>query len=253
MKLLLSNDDGIYAAGIRALAEGLGREHEVMVSAPDGERSAVSRSMTLFSPLRAVPVKLDGLPNVPAYAVGGTPVDCVRLGIGNLFEKPDAVVSGINIGHNLGTDVLYSGTVGAAHEAALLGYQSIAVSICSFEPKHLETAVYAARWGLAYLQAHPLPFGTLLNINAPDLPLEQVKGVRPARTCVVSYTLSYIERMDPSGKPYYWPPRGRSSNAAGCDCDERWMQDGYISVTPLTYDLTDYTLLDGMANVCVEP
>ena len=253
MRLLLCTDDGVRAAGIHALAKGLSREHEVMVSAPDGERSAVSRSMTLFSPLRAVPTMLEDMPGIPAYAVSGTPVDCVRLGIGNLFSPPDIVVSGINIGHNLGTDVLYSGTVGAAHEAALLGYQSIAVSSCSFAPEHFETAVYAARWGIAYVRAHPLPFGTLLNINAPDIPLEQVKGVRPARTCIVSYTLEFIERADPSGRPYYWPPRGRSSDADGNDSDERWIHDGYISVTPLTYDLTDYGLLEKMADVRIDP
>ena len=252
MKLLLSNDDGVSAAGIHALAEGLSKEHEVMISAPDTERSAVSRSMTLFSPLRAARVTLPGLPDIPAYAVSGTPVDCVRLGVGNLFDRPDAVISGINIGHNLGTDVLYSGTVGAAHEAALLGYQSIAVSICSTAPQHLETAVYAARWGLAYVQAHPLPFGTLLNINAPDIPLAQVKGIKPARTCVASYTLKFVEREDPFGKPYYWPPRGRHSDAGTNDCDERWAKDGYISVTPLMYDLTDYQLLGGMADVRIE-
>lgn len=247
MKLLLSNDDGIYAAGIQALTKGLADEHTIFISAPDTERSAVSRSMTLFSPLRARPVQLDGLPEVPAYAVNGTPVDCVRLGLGNLFETPDMVISGVNIGHNLGTDVLYSGTVGAAHEASLLGYQAMAISICSFEPAHFETAVYAAKWGVRYLTKHPLPIGTVLNINVPDIPVEEVKGFRPCSTGVVGYTLKYVERKDPSDKTYYWPPRGRVFDQnSPKDCDERAIMDGYISVTPLGYDLTNYDLLAAM-------
>lgn len=246
MRLLLSNDDGVWAEGIRALAAGFAAEHEVMVSAPDMERSAVSRSMTLFTPLRAKRVKLPGLADIPAYAVNGTPVDCVRLGIGNLFPAPDVVVSGINMGYNLGTDVLYSGTVAAAHEAALLGYQAIAVSCCAHEPKHLDASVLAARWGLEYIKEHPMPFGTVLNLNAPDIPADQIKGVRPARTCIVQYALTYVERADPMGKPYYWPPRSRSAQADHLDCDERWVNEGYISVTPLTYDLTDHSLLAGM-------
>jgi 5'-nucleotidase len=128
MKLLLSNDDGVFASGIRVLAETLSKTHEIYVSAPDAERSGVSRSMTLFEPLRAKPTKIEGLPEIPAYAVSGTPVDCVRLALGNLFPAPDLVVSGINLGPNLGTDVLYSGTVAAAHEAPQLGYQAIAIT-----------------------------------------------------------------------------------------------------------------------------
>ena len=115
MKLLLSNDDGVFAAGIRALAHELNKSHELYVAAPDRERSAVSRAMTLSEPLRAQKTHIEGLPNVPAYAISGTPVDCVRLALGNLFPAPDIVVSGINHGPNLGTDTLYSGTVAAAH------------------------------------------------------------------------------------------------------------------------------------------
>lgn len=150
MKILLSNDDGIFAPGIHALAEALCQAHEVYVCAPDGERSAVSRSMTLFSPLRARKTQLAGLPDIPAYAVSGTPVDCMRLALGNLFPEPDIVVSGVNMGPNLGTDVLYSGTVAAAHEAALLGYQSIAVSCLSYKgEKHRRGgAGGAARGGI---------------------------------------------------------------------------------------------------------
>lgn len=249
MKVLLSNDDGIHASGLHALAAGLCEAHTVMVAAPDGERSAVSHCTTLFAPLRATPAKLDGLPDIPAYGVNGTPVDCVRLGIGRLFESPDIVISGINHGPNTGTDVLYSGTVGASQEAALLGYPAIAISICSSAPKHYyETAVYAVRWGIDYLREHPLPFGALLNINVPDIPLEQVKGVRTARTCMVTYQPQFDERVDPSGKAYYWALRKRIADGIGRDTDENLVHEGYIAVTPLSYDMTDHQLLATMTN-----
>lgn len=235
----MSNDDSVRSEGIRVLAEALSKRYDVCVSAPDCERSAVSRGMTLFCPLRAEAYTLAGLPEIPAYAVNGTPVDCVRLGLGNLFPDAKIVVSGINHGANVGTDVLYSGTVGAAHEAALLGLQAVAISINAFAPTHFETAVHAAAWAVEYVEKHPLPYGTVLNVNTPDLPLAKIRGVRKAPTSVVQYTLKYVEREDPAGRKYYWPPRGRISNSEGLDLDERWLNDSYIVVTPLTYDLTD--------------
>ncbi|MDO4573313.1 MAG: 5'/3'-nucleotidase SurE [Clostridia bacterium] len=246
MKILLSNDDGVHAEGLRVLAEALYGEHTLCVSAPDRERSAVSRSMTLFSPLRARACTLPGLPDVRACAVTGTPVDCVRLGVGNLFGRPDMLLSGINHGGNLGTDTLYSGTVAAAHEAALLGIQAAAISCCSHAPKHLETAAIYARRALRYLSAHPLPVGGLLNVNVPDLPPEEIRGVKLAPVGIEEYALSYVEREDPVGVPYYWAPRGRLTDAAGQDVDVRWVQEGYVVFTPLTYDLTDRASLASM-------
>ncbi len=239
MNLLLSNDDGVFAEGIRVLAEALCNIGTVCISAPDRERSAASRSMTLFSPLRARKTLLNGLEGVEAYAVTGTPVDCVRLGVGNLFPRPDVVVSGINHGSNLGTDALYSGTVSAAHEGALLGIQSLAVSCCGYPPVHFETAAIYAQRAVLYLLEHPLPFGTLLNVNVPDLPPEEIRGVRLAPLCVEKYALRYVERKDPMGVPYYWAPRERMTNAAGLDVDARWAKEGYAVFTPLTFDLTD--------------
>lgn len=246
MKILLTNDDGVFAEGIRVLADALKTEHTLTVSAPERENSCVSRSMTLFSPLRANRVTIPGLDEVPAYAVSGTPVDCVRLGLGNLFPKPDLVISGINIGPNIGTDVLYSGTVGAAHEAAMLGVQAIAISGGSYHPKHLDTAAIAAKWGIRYLQKNPLPWGTVLNINVPDLPIEEIRGIVPAPSGIISYALTFVEREDPAGKPYYWPPRGRKNELVNGKTDEEMSQGGYITVTPLGYDLTNYELLNRM-------
>ena len=246
MKLLLSNDDGVFASGIRVLAETLSKTHEIFVSAPDAERSGVSRSMTLFEPLRAKPTKIEGLPEIPAYAVSGTPVDCVRLALGNLFPAPDLVVSGINLGPNLGTDVLYSGTVAAAHEAALLGYQSIAVSCLSYHGRNIETAARIAALAVDYVAKHPFAFGTLLNVNVPALPFEELKGVKIAPVFVQQYALTYIEREDPMGRKYYWAPRGCTSCSEGMDVDDRWANEGYVTLTPLTYDLTHHGLMRTM-------
>ena len=246
MKILLSNDDGVFAPGLKALAHALKKDHELTVSAPDSERSAVSRSMTLFDPLRARETRIEGLPDVPAYAVSGTPVDCVRLALGNLFERPDIVVSGINMGPNLGTDVLYSGTVAAAHEAALLGYQSIAVSCLSYHGRNIETAARIAGMAVEYVAKHPFAFGTLLNVNVPGLPFEELRGVRVAPVFIQQYELEFIEREDPGGQRYYWAPRGCTACSDGLDVDDRWAREGYVTLTPLTYDLTHVSRLQDM-------
>ena len=246
MKLLLSNDDGVFASGIRALANELNQHHEIFVSAPDRERSAVSRAMTLNEPLRAQKTRIEGLPEVPAFAVSGTPVDCVRLALGNLFSAPDVVVSGINLGANLGTDVLYSGTVAAAHEAALLGYPAIAISSLSHKGEHLETAARIACFAVDYLREHPLSFGSVLNVNVPSVPYEALKGIKVTPLAIEEYALEYIEREDPFGKTYYWCPRGCITRSEGMDVDDRWAHDGYVTLTPITYDLTQFSRLGEM-------
>lgn len=248
MKLLLSNDDGISAVGIRALAQALSQTHEVYISAPASQQSAVSRAMTLYDPLRADAVPFLDLPEGRAYAVTGTPVDCVRLGLGNLFSDIafDMVLSGINIGPNVGSDTLYSGTVAAAHEAALLGYPSIALSCCSMTPQHMETSAAVAVKMAAYLAAHPLPFGTLLNVNVPDVPLSELRGVRAVPMCRQEYQLDFIERRDPKGRAYYWPPRHRTGVFGEELTDEPQIRAGYVTVTPIGYDLTAYETLQNM-------
>ena len=246
MKLLLSNDDGVFASGIHALATELSKTHEIMISAPDRERSAVSRAMTLMEPLRAKKVQLQGLQEIPTYSVSGTPVDCVRLALGNLFPAPDMVISGINHGPNLGTDTLYSGTVAAAHEAALLGYQAIAISGLSHKAEHQETAARIAAMAVSYVSQHPLSFGTVLNVNVPAVPFEALKGVKVTPLCVEQYTLAYVEREDPFGRKYYWTPRGCITCSTDMDVDDRWAREGYVTLTPLTYDLTQYSRLSDM-------
>ncbi len=244
MRILLSNDDGLFSPGIRALAELFHTEHEVYMAAPDTERSGASHSFTFSSPLRMNEVRLEGLYDVPAFAISGTPVDCVKIGLANLGFQPDIVISGINIGANLGTDTFYSGTVSAAMEAALLGIPAIAVSIRSFKPQHLKTAAVAAKNAIPYVYKCA---SSLLNVNVPDLPLEQIKGVKFTKLGKQVYAAEMIERTDPYMRKYYWMPSERLTVCSEDeDSDERWTRDGYVAITPLLTNLTDFASLSDM-------
>lgn len=244
-KIILSNDDGIDAKGIAALANELKAHYELMIVAPDSERSGAGHSMTISEPLHVKQVYLPGLEEIPAFCVSGTPVDCVKLGCNSLGFEPDMVISGINHGSNLGTDVLYSGTVSAAMEGALLNRPAIAVSTDARVPKHLDTAAKIARWVAAYVQTHPLPSGMVLNVNVPDL--EKVKGLQATGLCFQQYDHHYIERFDPRGNRYFWTPSEKLTQCApDAQNDERYVRDGYAVVTPLHFDLTDYQYLSKM-------
>ena len=234
MKILLVNDDGIDAVGIRRLVETLSGSHTLWAVAPDRQRSAASMSMTLDLPLRAVPRTIEGA--ALAYAVDGTPVDCVRLGLGNLVpETPDLVISGINHGPNFGSDTLYSGTCGAAQQAAVLGVQAIAMSLDHRDPAHFETACAVTKRMLGIVQKHPLPFGMFYNVNVPDLPPEEIKGYRVTGLAMVHYNGVYIRQDDPLGRPCWWVPRGKLPCEANEDSDYAWMKKGYVTVTPMGY------------------
>lgn len=235
MRILLVNDDGINAEGIRTLMRALSNEHEVYAVAPDRQRSAASMAMTLDTPLRAVPVPVD--PQVAvAYAVDGTPVDCVRLALGNLVKEPDLVISGINHGPNLGSDTLYSGTCGAAQQAAILYTQAIAMSLDHRNPTHFETAAAVTVRMIDVIKRHPLPFGMFYNVNVPDLPLKEIKGYRVTNLAYVRYNGVYERREDPLGRPYYWVPRGKLPCDPDEDTDYAWMKKGYVTVTPMSFD-----------------
>lgn len=240
MDLLLTNDDGIGAAGIAALVRELAGDHGLFVAAPDRQRSAAGASMTIRNCLYARPVDLPDHPEVVAYAVSGTPVDCVRLGFGKLFPHLDGVISGVNHGPNRGTDVLYSGTCGAAQEAAIHGLPALAVSLDGSHEKpfvHFETAAKLARRGLALLREKPLPFGGYYSINVPDLPLAQVKGIRYGHLGKVLYTAAYEERRDEEGNPVYFECGERIPNGDGPrDTDEYWLARGYATVSALGFD-----------------
>ena len=242
MNILITNDDGIRADGIIELAKELAKTHNIYVVAPDTQRSATGHAITIHNPIMVNKEYIDD--NISAYSISGTPADCVKVGVEALFKEVniDMVLSGINNGPNLGTDVIYSGTVSAAMEGAILGIPSVAVSNIAWKPNCFEAAVSGAKYAASLLMC--MPELRLLNVNAPDLSLAQVKGVRFTPAGVQEYETHYDERMDPYGQKYYWLPAGRKSQCdAEADCDEAWTNRGYIAITPIVTNMTDETTL----------
>ncbi len=240
MNILISNDDGILARGLSLLGEAAGDLGRVTVVAPDREQSATSHSLTLHRPIRATR-RADG-----AYQVDGTPTDCVLLALDALMpEKPDFVFSGVNHGPNMGEDVLYSGTVAAAMEGLAAGIPSVAISYGSFDLEHLESH----RAGLTRLLGgivaiESFPRDTLLNVNLPPIPGEQVKGVRVTHLGSRVFHEEVARMKDPWGRDIYWIGGGHVTWSGGADSDFRAMGEGFISVTPLHVDMTNYDLLE---------
>jgi 5'-nucleotidase len=240
MRILVTNDDGYLAAGIHALAEAAAALGEVTVVAPDREQSATSHSLTLHYPLR-VRRASDG-----TQVVDGTPTDCVMLAIGELLEdRPDFVLSGINHGANLGDDVLYSGTVAAAMEATILGIPAIAVSHASRDHDQIGDWTEVLKELLPQLvHRGDFPKETLLNVNLPPVRPHKVAGVRVTTLGRRAYVGSLTRALDPNGREYFWIGGGESKWWGAAESDFRAIHDGYISVTPLHLDLTNYKLLE---------
>ncbi len=242
MNILLTNDDGIYAEGLWALYRRLSRHHEVTVVAPDRERSAVSHSITLHSPLRTTEVRLNGF---IGHAVDGAPADCIKLGILEILKKtPDVVVAGINPGANVGIAIHYSGTVSAAREAALYGIPAMAVSINAFDVRHYDTAADFAGSLAERLHRTPLPFGVFLNVNVPDLPPDHIEGVRVSRQGIAQISEYFEKRVDPRDRPYHWLGSDIQTFDSDMDIDWTALSHNHISVTPIRCDITDHHLLD---------
>jgi 5'-nucleotidase len=240
MRILVTNDDGYLAAGIQTLAEAASGLGEVTVVAPDREQSATSHSLTLHYPLR-VRRATDG-----SQVVDGTPTDCVMLAIGELLqERPDFVLSGINHGANLGDDVLYSGTVAAAMEATILGIPAIAVSHASRDHDQIGDWREVLATLLQQLMTRgDFPKETLLNVNLPPVRPHQVTGVRVTTLGRRAYVGSLTRALDPNGREYFWIGGGESKWWGAAESDFRAIHDGFISVTPLHLDLTNYRLLE---------
>lgn len=239
MRILLSNDDGYQAKGLRTLMEGLADLAEVTVVAPDRNRSGASNSLTLENPLRVERVDTN------IYYVNGTPSDCVHVAITGLLEQePDMVISGINHGANLGDDVLYSGTVAAAMEGRFLGLPALALSLAQDDGCHFETAVAVTRQLLERMAADPLPRDTILNINVPDLPSEAVQGLEVTRLGFRHKSEPVIRATDPKRRPIYWIGPAGAGSDAGPGTDFHAIATGRVSVTPIKIDLTDHRSLD---------
>jgi 5'-nucleotidase len=244
VRILLSNDDGCHAEGLRCMAEALKGFAAVTVVAPDRNRSGASNSLTLDAPLRLRHEAPD------LICVDGTPTDCVHLAItGLLDESPDMVVSGINAGANLGDDVLYSGTVAAAMEGRFLGFPAVAVSLVldSDSSRHYPSAARFTCDLVKRLQSHPLPADTILNVNVPDLPWDEIEGVEATRLGHRHRSEPVMKDSDPRGRPIYWVGPPGAEQDAGPGTDFNAIRRHCISVTPIQIDLTRYTAMDNLS------
>lgn len=258
MRILVTNDDGVYAEGIRVLAQHLRTLGEVCVVAPERPRSAAGHSITLHKPLRLHRVHL--LDGTIAYATNGTPTDCVTLGAHAVMEhRVDLVASGINAGPNLGWDLTYSGTVAAAIEGAVHGVNAFAISLAAeeglplarsgdeapAEPPvlHYETAGRAAVQIASMLTEHPLPPHTFLNVNVPNLPWSEVRGFQATALGKRQYADRIETRLDPAGRPYYWLSGSLVEDRDQPGTDVYAVAHGYVSITPIHLDFTAYNLL----------
>jgi 5'-nucleotidase len=245
MRILISNDDGYQAPGLRSLADALKKIAEIAVVAPERDRSGASNSLTLDYPIRAR--RMDN----GFICVDGTPTDCVHVGItGLLDEEPDMVVSGINAGANLGDDVLYSGTVAAAMEGRFLGFPAIAISLVmgGAGPGHFDSAAEVARQLIERLRKDPLPSDTILNVNVPDLPMVEIGGYEATRLGHRHKSEPVIKGTDPRGRPIYWVGPPGAEQDAGPGTDFYAIRTGKVSITPIQVDLTQYAALEKVAS-----
>lgn len=244
MKILLSNDDGVYAPGIVILHQALAEIAEVTVVAPDRDRSAASKSLTIDKPIRAKTLENDFV------SINGTPTDCVHYALTAYMEQqPDMVVAGINSDSNLGDNVMYSGTVAAATEGRFLGFPALATSLVPgsrwVAGKHYADAAQVVKNIILYLLQEPLPADTILNINIPDLPYSELKGLKVTRLGQKHRSQPMVKGEDPRGNTVYWigPSIGIDEDT-GPDTDFYAVNNGYVSITPLEIDLTRYSMFD---------
>lgn len=237
-QILVTNDDGVFAPGLVALAGAMRAIGRPVVIAPEQDKSAVSHSLTMKKPLRVRKLEAD------TYTMDGTPTDCVIIGIGKILQKkPALVVSGINPGGNLGDDVSYSGTVSAAIEGTMLGVPSLAVSLAGEDPYCFDTAAAVAGKVAQMVLLQGLPKDTLLNINVPNLSLDEIRGVKFTRQGRRGYDSAIKETADPWGRLHYWIGGGTPSWDNGTDTDSKTILSNQISITPIHLDLTNYEAL----------
>lgn len=241
MKILISNDDGVLAPGLSALAKALAEIAEIRVVAPDRNRSGASNSLSLDNPIRVRRLE-NGF-----YSVEGTPTDCVHLAITGLFEETfDMVVSGINAGANVGDDIFYSGTIAAAMEGRFLGYPAIAISLAGHGNKchHYGTAAHVTKDLVQHLKNDPLPAATILSINVPDVPIEEIRGHEVTRLGTRHCAEPTIKTLDPRGNVIYWVGPPGAEQDAGPGTDFYAINNNKVSISPVKLDLTNYHAFD---------
>jgi len=239
LKILVSNDDGIDSAGIYSLVEALKEIAEVTVVAPHKEQSAVGHAITMQTPLRVFEYQKDG--KFFGYAIDGTPADCVKIGIRNLMPKtPDLVVSGINHGSNTAINIIYSGTVSAAREAAIMDVPSIAISVTSHAVMDFSFSAKIAKQLALEIFEKGLPKGTLLNVNVPNVSQDKIAGIRLTKQGKSKWDDIYEKRVDPYGRNYYWLTGNLFELDYDLEYDQAAVKNNYVSVSPIHFDLTDY-------------
>lgn len=247
MNILLTNDDGIDAPGLEALRKSVSEIADIMIVAPETEMSAVGHAITLSDPLQIKKhYKND---HFYGYAVNGTPADCVKIGYWALLRdqpKPDLLISGINQGSNTGINIIYSGTVSAATEGAILGIPSIAISLTSYESQNFKVAAGFARDLAQTVIEHPLPDGVFLNVNVPGIPEKDIQGVRITKQGRTNWVDDYHMYKAPNKREYYWLIGERREIPANDQIDDGAIEQNKISITPIHYDLTYYPLLEKM-------
>ncbi len=245
LKILLTNDDGINAKGINAMREALSEIGSVTVVAPESEMSAVGHAITLADPLRVRKVSVNG--KSIGSAVNGTPADCVKIAVRAILdEKPDIVVSGVNHGQNVATNIIYSGTVSAATEGTILGIPSVAISLASFTAMDFGPAVEHGARIVEKVIKNGLPEGTLLNVNVPAVHRDSIKGVKVCRMGSSKFHEVFEKRLDLRSNDYYWQGGAMVHDDGDHDADIKWLDAGWVTVTPIHFDLTRYDFLDSM-------
>ena len=249
MRFLLTNDDGIYAKGLSALYKELCKEADCLIVAPEIEQSAVGHAITIARPLMVRRATKND--KFLGYAVCGTPADCVKIGITELSDKPvDMVVSGINRGGNAGINLLYSGTVSAATEGAILGVPALAISLDTRKEADFTFAAKFARKVTRLILNNMKKFkGSAINVNIPNIPFKKIKGVVVVRQAQSNIVETFEKRIDPRENIYYWFAKESQSASKQKDTDVGALAAGYIAITPIHFDLTRYDLLDTLRNV----
>jgi 5'-nucleotidase len=248
MYVLISNDDGITSKGLFALVNEIKQVAEVVVVAPDSQKSAVSHAITVNDPLKVEPFEINE--QFFGYAVNGTPVDCVKLAVRNLLKKkPDIVISGINHGTNTSLNAIYSGTVSASAEAALLDIPSFAISLATYKsnPDYSFVAKFAREFFHVFVE-NRLPTRTILNINVPAVKEEEIRGVKITKMNNSTWEDIYEERKDPQNKPYYWLTGKYVMGYEDNTYDDYALHNNFISITPLQYDLTNHDFYSKILN-----
>ena len=252
MKILVTNDDGIFSSGIYALWEVAKEFGDVTIVAPNTQKSAVGHGITISNPIYVREIEREN--ECKGFAVSGTPADCVKIGIKSILPSrpPDLILSGINIGSNLGNNIIYSGTVAAAVEGAVVGIQSIALSIDSHNPTSFETSKAVVRKMINFVMNNKIPSGTILNVNVPYCEVEDLKGYKITMQGNQYFNDQFDKRIDPRGRPYYWMTGEMIDNDKTIEYDGLAVSSGYVSITPINFKMTNVGFMKKLKKVMIE-